>query len=95
MSRPRYLLSLILPATAALALAACGSSSSSSPARPAAPLIVHGREDRLIPKEHAEAYHDGVVGSRLVHVEDAGHLLPLEKPAELVRLITDFSASGR
>jgi pimeloyl-ACP methyl ester carboxylesterase len=58
-------------------------------------LIVHGREDRLIPKEHAEAYHDGVVGSRLVHVEDAGHLLPLEKPAELVRLITDFSASGR
>ena len=56
-------------------------------------LIVHGREDRLIPKEHAEAYHEGIVGSRLVHVDGAGHLLPLEKPDELVALIL-ASGSG-
>jgi pimeloyl-ACP methyl ester carboxylesterase len=51
-------------------------------------LIVHGRQDRLIPREHAEAYHEGIPGSELVDVEGAGHLLALEKPGELAALIT-------
>jgi pimeloyl-ACP methyl ester carboxylesterase len=55
-------------------------------------LIVRGRQDRLMPKEHAEAYHEGIPGSQLVEVDGAGHLLALEKPADLVELITDPSA---
>jgi len=51
-------------------------------------LIVHGRQDRLIPREHAEAYHEGIPGSELVDVEGAGHLLALEKPDALAALIT-------
>jgi pimeloyl-ACP methyl ester carboxylesterase len=55
-------------------------------------LIVRGRQDRLMPKEHAEAYHEGIPGSQLVDVDGAGHLLALEKPADLVELITGPSA---
>jgi pimeloyl-ACP methyl ester carboxylesterase len=56
----------------------------------AATLVVHGADDRLIPREHAVAYAEAIGGARLVDVEGAGHLLPLEKPAELAALIRGF-----
>jgi pimeloyl-ACP methyl ester carboxylesterase len=52
-------------------------------------LIVHGKQDGLIPREHAEAYAAGIAGARLVDVDGAAHLLPLEKPAELAALIRE------
>jgi pimeloyl-ACP methyl ester carboxylesterase len=55
-------------------------------------LIVHGAEDRLIDRAHAEAYADGIANSHLVDVEGAGHLLALEKPAELAALVAGFLA---
>jgi len=59
--------------------------------RVAAPtLVVHGTQDRLVPRAHAEAYAAGIPGARLVEVEGAGHLLPLERPAELAALVGDF-----
>ncbi len=50
-------------------------------------LIVHGVDDGLIPRAHAEAYAAGIVGARLVDVDGAAHLLALEKPAELAALV--------
>ena len=56
-------------------------------------LIVHGKQDGLIPREHAEAYVAGITGARLVDVDRAAHLLPLEKPAELAELIREHVGS--
>jgi pimeloyl-ACP methyl ester carboxylesterase len=50
-------------------------------------LVVHGAQDRLSPRAHAEAYAAGIPGARLVDVEGAGHMLPLEKAAELAALV--------
>ncbi|MFF3948455.1 alpha/beta fold hydrolase [Streptomyces sp. NPDC001902] len=45
-------------------------------------LIVVGRDDVYTPVAEAEAMHAAVRGSRLVVVEDAGHLPNLERPEE-------------
>lgn len=50
-------------------------------------LVVHGSSDGLIPRQHAETYARIVPGARLVDVEGGGHLLALEKPAELAALV--------
>lgn len=55
-------------------------------------LVVRGAQDTLVPAEHAGVYLDGIAGSRLVEVADAAHLLPLERPDELARLVRDFTA---
>ena len=52
-------------------------------------LVIHGSQDGLIPRPHSETYAAGIAGAQLVDVDGAGHLLPLEKPAELVALIRD------
>ncbi|HUY19817.1 MAG TPA: alpha/beta hydrolase [Candidatus Binataceae bacterium] len=53
-------------------------------------LIIWGDSDRLVPREHAEAYRRGIQGSRLVTIEKCGHAPPFEKPDETARLVTDF-----
>jgi pimeloyl-ACP methyl ester carboxylesterase len=53
-------------------------------------LVVHGTADGLIPRAHAEAYAAGIAGARLVDVPEAAHMLPLEKPDELLALIQQF-----
>jgi pimeloyl-ACP methyl ester carboxylesterase len=50
-------------------------------------LVVHGTQDTLIPRAHAEAYAAEIPGARLVDVPDVAHLLAIEKPAELADLI--------
>ncbi len=53
-------------------------------------LVVWAREDRVMPPEHgrrlAELFPDG----RLAEVADSYTLIPLDQPAELVRLLTEF-----
>lgn len=56
-------------------------------------LIVHGAEDRLVPRVHAETYAARIPGAELVDVAGAGHLAPLEKPAEVAALVRDFLAA--
>ncbi|HEV7886203.1 MAG TPA: alpha/beta hydrolase [Acidimicrobiales bacterium] len=56
-------------------------------------LIVHGAQDGLIPRAHAEAYAEGIADARLVDVEGAAHMLPLEKPDELAALVREFVAA--
>jgi len=50
-------------------------------------LVVHGKQDTLIPRAHAETYAAEIPGARLVEVDGAAHLLAIEKPAELADLI--------
>jgi len=56
-------------------------------------LIVHGAQDRLIPRAHAETYAARIPKARLVDVEGAGHMLPMEKPAELAALVREHVTS--
>ena len=53
-------------------------------------LIVWGRNDEVIPPSTGEVYNASIAGSRLVTVENCGHRLDLEKPAELVAHLNEF-----
>jgi pimeloyl-ACP methyl ester carboxylesterase len=78
------------------ALAGMDETGSLEPLRKVRTLVLTGDEDKLIPAEHSELLveHLGGAGQELVEfvvVHDAGHLVPLEKPAEvtdaLIRLL--------
>lgn len=50
--------------------------------------IVVGALDVITPIERAKAMHELVAGSTLHVLEGAGHLAPLEKPAEFANLLS-------
>lgn len=54
-------------------------------------LIVHGQSDALVPRSHAAMYADGIPDARLVDVP-GGHLLVLERSADVVPLVREFLA---
>jgi len=54
-------------------------------------LVVHGVEDGILPRAHAEAYAAEIPDARLVDMDNAAHLLVLEKPAEVAQLIREFA----
>lgn len=53
-------------------------------------LIVHGRDDPLIPFENGEMLRDLIPDARLVPVDGCGHMLNWERPDEVVEAILDF-----
>jgi len=53
-------------------------------------LILHGRQDRMVPIDRVERLHAGIPGSELVVLDGAGHQLQSEKAAEVNRLVIDF-----
>jgi len=56
-------------------------------------LIVRGARDSFVPEAHAKTYAAELPDARLEIIEDAAHLLPLEKPAELAAAARTFLAS--
>lgn len=52
-------------------------------------LIVHGRQDRLIPLEHSKNANRLLPQARFEIIENCGHCPPLERPAEFNRLLAD------
>jgi pimeloyl-ACP methyl ester carboxylesterase len=48
-------------------------------------LVLVGRQDVLTPLAEHEAMHRGIAGSRLVVIEDCGHLSTLERPEAVSR----------
>lgn len=56
-------------------------------------LVVRGAADTFLPPEHTRAYADEIPGARLVVVDRAAHLLPLERPDELTRLVRELLGS--
>jgi pimeloyl-ACP methyl ester carboxylesterase len=56
-------------------------------------LIVAADADRLRGPDEAEELHRGIAGSTLLHVANSGHMVPLEQPAALSRIMTDWLAT--
>ncbi|MDA4121031.1 MAG: alpha/beta hydrolase [Thaumarchaeota archaeon] len=55
-------------------------------------LIVCGDGDRMTPPKWSHYLNQGILGSELFFVKDSGHMLPLEKPEPLSKLIQSFLA---
>jgi len=53
-------------------------------------LIVVGRQDEFTPVAKAEEMHDTIRGSKLVIIEDAGHMPNLEHPEVFNQIVLDF-----
>jgi pimeloyl-ACP methyl ester carboxylesterase len=53
-------------------------------------LIIWGTQDRLVPPVYAEEFHTRIPGSKVVLIEGAGHLVPVEKPDDFLRAVTEF-----
>lgn len=51
--------------------------------------ILWGRSDRLIPPVYAERWQELVPHAQLAWVEEAGHMLPYEKPDEFAVLVAE------
>lgn len=54
-------------------------------------LMIVGSQDRMTPPRLSEALHQGIGGSRLQTVEGAGHMVMLERPEPVGRLLHGFS----
>lgn len=52
-------------------------------------LVVWGANDRVVPLECGERYARGLRNARLEVIPECSHLVELEKPAELARLLTE------
>ncbi len=57
-------------------------------------LIVAGAKDPAIPAEHAAVLHARIAGSQLVEVPDAAHLLNVQRPVSVSRLILGHLAGA-
>jgi proline iminopeptidase len=53
-------------------------------------LIIHGRQDRMIPLERAEEIRRGIPASRLVVFDECGHWPHVEKRVEFVAAVKEF-----
>jgi pimeloyl-ACP methyl ester carboxylesterase len=58
-------------------------------------LVVCGKDDHLTPPAYSDYLHNAMTGSRLNLIDDAGHMVMLEKPDELNRAIEGFVAENR
>lgn len=53
-------------------------------------LVMVGREDQLTPPELATELSHGIAGSKLVVIEECGHLAPLERPHAVTALLRQW-----
>ena len=53
-------------------------------------LVIHGREDQIIPLSEAQAVHKAIPNAQLVVLENAGHLPNLEQPDLFNDAVLDF-----
>jgi len=54
-------------------------------------LVIVGSEDRMTPPKYARYLHTGMPNCRLVEIEGAGHLIPLERPTQTAQAIREFA----
>ncbi len=57
-------------------------------------LVVSASHDAVIPPDFVARYVAGIAGAQHHVVHDAGHLLPMEKPRVLARLLDEWMASS-
>jgi fermentation-respiration switch protein FrsA (DUF1100 family) len=53
-------------------------------------LVIHGSEDQYVPAANAVALAEAIPGSRLRILEDAGHLVFIERYADVNREVVTF-----
>ncbi|HXV01255.1 MAG TPA: alpha/beta hydrolase [Caulobacteraceae bacterium] len=53
-------------------------------------VIVWGESDKLIPPTYGLAFAAGIAGARLVNIPEAGHMVSLEKPAEVAKAVASL-----
>jgi pimeloyl-ACP methyl ester carboxylesterase len=53
-------------------------------------LIIAADADHLRGPDEAEELHRGIAGSTLVHIPDSGHMIPLEQPKPLAKVMTEW-----
>lgn len=53
-------------------------------------LIIWGRQDRIIPLEFGERFQKGISGSRLVILDNTGHLPQIENPRDFSKAVKRF-----
>ncbi len=53
-------------------------------------LIAAGGHDRITPPHLSRELHQGISGSRLVLFQNAGHMLPMERPDDFNSLVKEF-----
>jgi 3-oxoadipate enol-lactonase len=53
-------------------------------------LVIAGREDQLIPVDHARSMAAMIPGAQFTLIPGAGHLVPLEQPGPTSRVIGEF-----
>ncbi|WP_042391199.1 alpha/beta fold hydrolase [Streptacidiphilus melanogenes] len=58
-------------------------------------LVAWASEDRVMPPEHARRLVELLPDARLVEVNDSYTLIPLDQPAELARVIGEFTSCTR
>jgi pimeloyl-ACP methyl ester carboxylesterase len=58
-------------------------------------LVVWGAHDRIVPLDCAHQYVELLQNARLEILEDAGHVVDLEEPEALAKLIAGLAATGR
>jgi len=57
-------------------------------------LVIHGSEDRYVPPSNASTLAEGIPNARLRVIEGAGHLVFVERAAEVNRKVLEFLADG-
>ncbi len=50
-------------------------------------MLIWGDSDKLIPPAYAHGFKKGIAGSELVSIPEAGHMVTLEKPEQVVQAI--------
>jgi pimeloyl-ACP methyl ester carboxylesterase len=53
-------------------------------------LVAWGGKDALVPVEHGRRYAERIAGARFEVVQDCGHAMYFERPAEFAALVGDF-----
>ncbi len=56
-------------------------------------LVVHGREDEIVPLDAAVQYSELIPGARLCVIDECGHLPEIEKPDEFLNAVLPFLTS--
>ena len=57
-------------------------------------LVIAGSADQLTPVKYARFLNEHVPSARMVTIEDAGHMVMLERPAEAAKAVGEFLVSA-